>query len=92
MVSQSRNYSFFDPAAPDTQRYWEIRVLKRSLGEAGFRWCESTAHRDLEIHDGGDILCGNRYRVGTLTSGGIITTNYSRLEQFLEEEFGLIPN
>ncbi|MBT4717332.1 hypothetical protein HOB85_05170 [Candidatus Woesearchaeota archaeon] len=64
--------------------YSERQFLKRALTEEGFSWQESSAHNNLEIHDGGDILCGDRYKVGEVIDNKVLVFDSSRLEDFLE--------
>lgn len=73
--------------APDVQgavRYHERQGFKKALQNEGFRWSESSVHSKLSIHDGGNLISDDRYKVGELDGNRIFVYSSSRLEQFLE--------
>ena len=77
-------YQMGGPTVDNRVPYSELQSFKRALEEEGFRWSESSAHSKLEIHDGGDSLCDDRYKVGELDGNQISVFSSSRLENFLE--------
>ena len=91
MIHPYVRYSFLGEDMPDTTYYHERQGLKRVLVSAGFRWTESSAHSNLVIHFGGDILCDDRYRVGILRSKVLTVEGSSRLIGLIENVYGLKP-
>lgn len=77
-------YRMWERGANPNTRYFERQEFKKVLTHEGFRWTESSENKKLEIHDGGDILNNNEYKVGELEGNFVRVFGSSKLENFLK--------
>ena len=77
-------YQMWEPTLKERVKYLELQGFKRALYQEGFRWTTCSDQTYLTIHDGGDILSGNQYKVGELNGNNVLVFGSSKLEEFLE--------
>ena len=75
-------YEIWESDAPKTERHFKLQGFRDALKEEGFRWSESSGL--LDIHDGGDIMSDEKYKVGELRDNKIFVYGSKRLDHFLE--------
>ena len=77
-------YQMWKPDVRKGVYFHELQGFKCALVEDGFRWTESSANSKVVIHDGGDILSNDLYKVGELDGNQVYVFGSHRLEDFLE--------